>query len=678
MSHPFFSLHTHGFLRLAVAAPRVAIANPAANAAATLAMAERAAEQGASLALFPELGLSAYAIDDLLQQDALLDGVETALRDLLEDSQSLDLILVVGAPLRHRGRLYNCAVLMLRGAVLGVAPKSYLPNYREFYEKRHFSPGVHVTGEEIDVAGVRASFGSDLVFVAEDFPGLALHAEICEDLWTPIPPSARAAMAGASVLLNLSASNAIIGKSDIRQTFCASQSARCLAAYLYSAAGEGESTTDLAWDGEALIYELGAPLTKAERFAKEPPLVLADVDLGRIAAERLRQTSFGDCADAERAAKSFREIRFALRAKSKDIGLLREIPRFPFVPDDEARLSELCFEAFNIQAHGLAQRLRATGLNKLVIGVSGGLDSTQALLVAVTAMDRLGLPRENVLAYTLPAYATSARTRANAWALMRALSVSAQEIDVTPACQLMLEDIGHPAAAGEPVYDLTYENVQAGARTSLLFRLANRHDALVLGTGDLSEIALGWCTYGVGDQMSHYNVNASVPKTLIQHLIRWCAREARFGIGAVAALHDILSTEISPELVPAEEGATQRTEDFVGPYALQDFNLFYATRYGFAPAKIAFLAYHAWRDPAAGRWPEGIAADKRVAYDLPEIKRWLGVFLRRFFQTSQFKRSALPNGPKVSSGGSLSPRGDWRAPSDSEATAWLADLERIP
>ncbi len=678
MSHRFFSLHTHGFLRFAVGAPRVAIANPAANAGATLAMAKRAADQGASLALFPELGLSAYAIDDLLQQEALLDAVEAALADLLEASKSLDLIAVVGAPLRHRGRLYNCAVVMLRGQILGVAPKSYLPSYREFYEKRHFSAGVAVACEEIDIAGVRAPFGSDLIFVAEDFPGLTLHAEICEDLWTPIPPSARAAMAGASVLLNLSASNAIIGKSDIRQTLCASQSARCLSAYLYSAAGEGESTTDLAWDGEALIYELGHPLAKAERFAEEPPLVLADVDLGRIAAERLRQTSFGDCADAEAGAKSFREIRFRLQAQMTDFGLLREIPRFPFVPDDEARLSELCFEAFNIQAHGLAQRLRATGLKKLVIGVSGGLDSTQALLVAVTAMDRLGLPRENVLAYTLPAYGTSARTRANAWALMQALGVSAQEIDVTPACQRMLEDIGHPAARGEAVYDLTYENVQAGARTSLLFRLANRHHALVVGTGDLSEIALGWCTYGVGDQMSHYNVNASVPKTLIQHLIRWCAREARFGTGAVVALYDILATEISPELVPAEEGAPQRTEDFVGPYALQDFNLFYATRYGFSPAKIAFLAYHAWRDAGDGRWPEGIAAEKRVAFDLPDIKRWLGVFLRRFFETSQFKRSALPNGPKVSSGGSLSPRGDWRAPSDSTAAAWLADLERIP
>jgi NAD+ synthase (glutamine-hydrolysing) len=336
----------------------------------------------------------------------------------------------------------------------------------------------------------------------------------------------------------------------------------------------------------------------------------------------------------------------------------------------------LCFEAFNIQSHGLRQRLAAANFQRLVIGVSGGLDSTHALLVAVTAFDALGLPRENILAYTLPAFATTDRTKANAWRLMRALGVSAQEIDVTAACRQMLEDIGHPAARGEPVYDTTYENVQAGARTSLLFRLANRHDALVLGTGDLSEIALGWCTYGVGDQMSHYNVNASVPKTLIQHLIRWCARDAHFGAETVAVLRDILGTEISPELVPG--ASVQRTEDVVGPYALQDFNLFYTTRYGFAPSKTAFLAFHAWSDAAAGRWPVDVPANERRAYDVEEIKHWLGVFARRFFATSQFKRSALPNGPKVSSGGSLSPRGDWRAPSDSSAAAWLADVEEIP
>jgi NAD+ synthase (glutamine-hydrolysing) len=476
-----------------------------------------------------------------------------------------------------------------------------------------------------------------------------------------------------------SASNAIVGKSDYRATLCASQSARCLAAYLYSAAGQGESTTDLAWDGEAAVYENGVLLAKAPRFSNEPQLVLADVDVGRLLAERMRQGTFGDCADRQANELVFRRVSFELHAPRKDLGLLRTVPRFPFVPADEARLAELCFEAFNIQSNGLRQRLEATKIEKVVIGVSGGLDSTHALLVAVTALDALGLPRANILGYTLPAFATSERTKANAWRLMRALGVTAQEIDLTASCRQMLIDIGHPAARGEPVYDPTYENVQAGARTSLLFRLANQNNGIVVGTGDLSELALGWCTYGVGDQMSHYNVNASVPKTLIQHLIRWCARDAHFGAESVAVLHDILDTEISPELVPSESGGEiQRTEDVVGPYDLQDFNLFYATRYGFTPSKIAFLAFHAWRDAAVGAWPSNIPPARRRAYDLEEIKRWLIVFVRRFFQASQFKRSALPNGPKVSSGGSLSPRGDWRAPSDSSAGAWLADAEEIP
>ncbi|WP_400767403.1 NAD(+) synthase [Methylosinus sporium] len=677
MTHPFFSLHSHGFVRVAVAGPRTRVADPAFNVARTIDMAREADAKGASLVLFPELGLSSYAIDDLLHQTALLDAVEAAIGRLLEASRALQPLIAVGAPLRWRGRLYNCAVILRRGEILAVTPKIYLPNYREFYEKRHFASGAFIAGEEMEIAGQTAPFGSDILLEASDFPGLAIHTEICEDVWVPIPPSTRAALAGATVLLNLSASNAIVGKSDYRATLCSAHSARCLAAYLYSAAGQGESTTDLAWDGEAMIYENGALLAKAKRFADEPQLILADIDLGRLAAERMRQVTFGDCADIEAGATSFRRIAFELHApRDKNLGLLREVARFPFAPDDEARLAELCFEAFNIQSHGLRQRLAAANFQRLVIGVSGGLDSTHALLVAVTAFDALGLPRENILAFTLPAFATTDRTKANAWRLMRALGVSAQEIDVRAACRQMLEDIGHPAARGEPVYDTTYENVQAGARTSLLFRLANRHDALVLGTGDLSEIALGWCTYGVGDQMSHYNVNASVPKTLIQHLIRWCARDAHFGAETVAVLRDILDTEISPELVPG--ASVQRTEDVVGPYALQDFNLFYTTRYGFAPSKTAFLAFHAWGDAAAGRWPVDVPAEKRRAYDVEEIKHWLGVFVRRFFATSQFKRSALPNGPKVSSGGSLSPRGDWRAPSDSSAAAWLVDVEEIP
>jgi len=677
MTHPFYCLHTHGFVRFAVATPNVRVADPVFNVARTIELAREADHHGASLVLFPELGISSYAIDDLLQQEALLNAVDAALVELVEASCSIHPLIVVGAPLRHRGRLYNCAMAILRGRVLAVTPKVYLPNYREFYEQRHFASGAFISGEDIEVAGQRAPFGSDTLLEATDFPGLVIHTEICEDVWVPIPPSARAALAGATVLLNLSASNAIVGKSDYRETLCSAHSARCLSAYLYSAAGQGESTTDLAWDGEALICEKGDVLAKAPRFSDEPQLALADVDIGRLLAERMRQGTFGACADVEQGATKYRRIAFELAApRDRDLGFLREVGRFPFVPADETRLAELCFEAFNIQSHGLEQRLRATKIKKAVIGVSGGLDSTQALLVAVTAMDALGLPRENVLGFTLPAFATSESTKANAWRLMRALGVTAQEIDVTAACKQMLADIDHPAARGEAVYDTTYENVQAGARTSLLFRLANRHGALVIGTGDLSELALGWSTYGVGDQMSHYNVNASVPKTLIQHLIRWCARDARFGVETAAVLEDVLATEISPELVPGE--ARQRTEDTVGPYALQDFNLYYATRYGFAPDKIAFLAWRAWRHASAGSWPAGIAEADKIAYDLSTIKDWLGVFVKRFFEGSQFKRSAMPNGPKVSSGGSLSPRGDWRAPSDSVADAWISSLDDIP
>lgn len=679
MTTAFASIYAHGFVRACVAAPRLVVADPAFNVARSLEMARAAHEKSAAVLVLPELGLSAYAIDDLLMQAPLLEAVETALAQLIAESRLLIPVIVAGGPARWRGRLYNCAFVVHRGTLLGVVPKTYLPNYREFYERRQFASGAFVRGEFIDIAGASAPFGTDLLFSAADVANFTLAVEICEDVWTPIPPSTRAALAGATIIANLSASNAIVGKADYRDLLCKAHSGRCLAAYLYSAAGPGESTTDLAWDGQASIYENGEKIAQGARFADEGQLVAADVDLAALAAERLRQGTFGDCADME-GAQDFRTIDFKLAPPQGDIGFLRAPDRFPFVPNDDARLAELCYEAFNIQAHGLRKRLESARLERIVIGVSGGLDSTQALLVACTAFDQLKLPRENILAYTLPAFATSQKTKSSAWALMKALGVSAAEIDMTPACRQMLADIGHPAAKGEKLYDTTFENVQAGARTSLLFRLANRHNAMVLGTGDLSELGLGWCTYGVGDHMSHYNVNASVPKTLIQHLIRWCAADQRFGAEVAPILTTIVETEISPELVPgdSDHAPAQRTEDFVGPYALQDFNLYYTTRFGFGPRKIAFLAWRAWRDADAGAWPPHINAGAKVAYDLATIKKWLRVFARRFFETSQFKRSAVPNGPKVSSGGSLSPRGDWRAPSDSSAVVWLAEVDRIP
>jgi len=671
----FHSLYSHDFLRIASCVPRTKVADVPANLAETLNLARQGDAAKAALMVFPELGLSAYAIDDLLFQDALLDAVERAIGQLVDASRDLFPVLVVGAPVRHSGKLFNAAVVIHRGSLLGVVPKTYLPNYREFYEKRHFTSGAGFRRRQITIAGREAPFGVDLLFRSTGSVDVTIHVELCEDFWAPLPPSTWAALSGAEVLVNLSASNVTIGKADTRRLLCASQSSRAIAAYAYSAAGPGESTTDLAWDGQAAIFECGDQLAETKRFPQASTIVTADVDLGRIRQERMRFNTFGDCAREESArASEFRTIPFRLDAPDHPVKLQRTIERFPFVPSDPAKLREHCDEAYNIQVQGLATRLRATGIERTVIGVSGGLDSTQALIVAAHAMDRLGLPRANVLAYTLPGFATSERTKSNAWALIRALGVTGSEIDIRPTARQMLSDLGHPFARGEAVYDITFENVQAGLRTDYLFRLANQNHGLVVGTGDLSELALGWCTYGVGDQMSHYSVNASVAKTLIQHLIRFVANAQDLNEETSHVLRAILDTEISPELVPAEVGkGIQSSEEAIGPYALQDFTLFYLTRYGFKPSKIAFLAHHAWSDVDRGVWPADIPISKRRAYSLGEIRHWLTVFLQRFF-ANQFKRSALPNGPKISSGGSLSPRGDWRAPSDADAGVWLAEL----
>ena len=674
----FRSLYRHGFARVAACTARCIPADPAANAAAILRLAEHCSAEGAALAVFPELSISGYAIDDLLLADAVQTATEQALLTLIAHSAELLPLLVVGAPLRHGARLYNCAVAIHRGCLLGVVPKVHLPNYREFYEKRHFASGDGTAGQSITIGPHHAPFGPDLLFTAEDLHNLSIHLEICEDIWVPMPPSSLGALAGATVLANLSASNITIGKADIRRLLAQSQSARCLAAYLYAAAGTGESTTDLAWDGQASIFENGAVLAESPRFPAEAQCAIADVDLDMLRQERLRMGSFDDNRRLHAdAVSAFRQVTFRLEPPRIDLGLRRPLARFPFVPADPRALEQDCYEGYNIQVTGLIQRLRATGIERVVIGVSGGLDSTQALIVAAQAMDRLGLPRSNILAFTMPGFATGDHTKANALALMRALGVTGRELDIRPTATTMLKELGHPFAAGKPVYDVTFENVQAGLRTDYLFRLANHHGAFVLGTGDLSEAALGWCTYGVGDHMSHYNVNTGVPKTLIQHLIRWVISSQQFAPEVSATLESILATEISPELVPVAAGATpQSTEAKIGPYALQDFNLYYTLRFGFLPSKIAFLALMAWEDAARGEWPPGFPADRRVAYTLKDIRHWLGVFLQRFFGFSQFKRSATPNGPKVAAGGSLSPRGDWRAPSDGNARIWIEELER--
>lgn len=674
----FRSLYRHGFARVAACTTPVALADPAANAAAILGVARQCHDQGVAVAVFPELAVTGYSIDDLLLQDTLLDAAERALAQIVEASAVLQPLLLFGLPLRHAGRLYNCAVAVHRGRVLGVVPKVHLPNYREFYEHRHFASGEGMDGGTIECCGQHAPFGPDLVFAADDVEGLVVHAEVCEDFWVPVPPSALAALAGATVLANLSASNITIGKAETRRLLCQSQSARCLAAYLYSAAGSGESTTDLAWDGQASIFENGVCLGETDRFPDSERIALADVDLDLLRQERARMGTFDDNRRHLGAAVArFRRVGFRLDPPAADLGLKREVERFPFVPADEKRLALDCYEAYNIQVSGLVQRMRATGSQRAVIGISGGLDSTQALIVTAQAFDLLKLPRSNILGFTMPGFATSEGTKGNAWRLMTALGISGRELDIRPTARTMLENLGHPFADGEPVYDITFENVQAGLRTDYLFRLANQHRGFVVGTGDLSELALGWCTYGVGDQMSHYNVNAGVPKTLIQHLIRWVIGSRQFEPDVLETLGAILSTEISPELVPVAAGEKpQSTEAKIGPYALQDFNLYYTLRYGFRPSKIAFLALQAWGDAAHGDWPAGFPAEQRGAYDLATIRHWLQVFLQRFFGFAQFKRSAMPSGPKVAAGGSLSPRGDWRAPSDGNARIWLEELER--
>ena len=699
----FRNLHTHGFARVAACTVPVAMADPATNAARIAEQVQALHDDGVDVALFPELSLSGYAIDDLLLQDVLLDAVDAAVVDLAKATAKLRPVVVVGAPIRSGARLYNCAVVLHRGEVLGVVPKVNLPNYREFYEKRWFASGDDARGTMLTRAHWPGAdedgdvpFGPDLVFRAADLPDLTIHVEVCEDMWVPIPPSARAALAGAHVLLNLSASPITVARAEDRHLLARSASSRCNAAYLYAAASAGESTTDLSWDGMTMAYEMGDLLGQSARFPEGAASTVVDIDLDRLRQERIRQGSFDDNRRSEligtEDGELFRVVEFDLQPAGGDLGLRRPLDRFPFVPDDEARLALDCYEAYNIQVSGLEQRLRAIAggsagkpldpqrAPKIVIGVSGGLDSTHALIVAAKACDRLGLPRTHILGFTMPGFATSKGTKSNAITLMESLAITWEELDIRPAAAQMLKDLGHPAGEGAEVYDVTFENVQAGLRTDFLFRAANQRGGIVLGTGDLSELALGWCTYGVGDQMSHYGVNAGVPKTLMQHLIRWVvssgqleAADAKGGVNDV--LTAILTQEISPELIPAKPGEKmQSTEDSIGPYALHDFTLFHVLRRGYRPSKIAFLALHAWQDESSGEWPAGYPEGDHTAYDLATIKRWEQVFFKRFF-ANQFKRSALPNGPKVVSGGTMSPRGDWRMPSDASAKAWLDELD---
>lgn len=637
-----------GFLKVAAAIPSLRVADCIGNMERMAALAEEAARHGVEIVAFPELAVTAYTCGDLLLQPTLLDAAEEALARLARATRKLPLAVIVGAPLRHGSTLYNCAVVMSQGKMLGVVPKSYIPNYGEFYEDRWFASGAGITEEQILIDGREVDFGADLTF---EINGAEFGVEICEDLWAPIPPSSQLALNGAKVIFNLSASPEMAGKHAYLRSLVAQQSARTLSGYVYVSAGFGESSTDLVFAGNGLIAENGTVLREAERFSIEEQLVVADIDIQRLEFERRRNTSFRQNEAASENTVIEMEIPEGLRSAVPD----RDIDPMPFVPRDEEHRSERCEEIFRIQSHGLAQRLRHTRCSRAVVGISGGLDSTLALLVTVRTFDLLKLDRTGIIGITMPGFGTTDRTYRNALELMHGLGVTVREIPIRDACMQHFHDIGLDPADRSAAY----ENAQARERTQILMDVANMEGGLVIGTGDLSELALGWATYN-GDQMSMYGVNASVPKTLVRHLVRWVA-DTENDPATRATLLDIIDTPVSPELLPADPDGkiAQKTEDLVGPYELHDFFLYNFVRLGFGPEKILHLAE--------------VAFDG--SYDRETILKWLRVFFRRFF-AQQFKRSAMPDGPKVGTV-TLSPRGDWRMPSDAVAEVWLREIDTL-
>lgn len=658
----------HGFVRVAAAVPRVRVADCDFNADRILALLQQAEEQSVEVVVFPELSLTAYTCADLFQQTTLQTAALAALHRIAE-STDFHGIAVVGLPLAVDDQLFNCAAVLHRGRVLGLVPKSFIPNYKEFYEGRWFAPAAGAVRREVTLGCQQIPFGAELLFDADDVEGLTLGVEVCEDLWVPSPPSSQQALRGATVLLNLSASNETIGKSAYRRQLVVGQSGRCIAAYVYTSCGVWESTTDVVFGGHALIAENGALLAESPRFERDETLLMADIDLDRLRADRLRTNSFGAARVAREAGREPTRVRFQLGAREQERPLARIVDAHPFVPRAEDQLQERCEEIFHTQVAGLARRLDTLGVPPITLGVSGGLDSTLGLLVACKTLDTLGAPRERLLAFTLPGFGTTTRTLVNARALMQHLRVTPREIDIRPLCLEQWKALGHrpfgidldgltvdqltqrlQTVTAERRHDLVFENVQARMRTAILMNAG-----FVIGTGDLSELALGWCTYNA-DHMSMYNPNASIPKTLVKFLVEWAARN-EFDGEAQRTLLDVAATTISPELLPtgADGSIAQETESIIGPYELHDFFLFHFLRYGATPEKILYLARHA-------------AFDRR--YSEADLRRWLKVFLERFF-ASQYKRSCLPDGPKVGSV-SLSPRGDWRMPSDAAVAQWLA------
>jgi NAD+ synthase (glutamine-hydrolysing) len=638
---------SYGLVRVGAAVPLLKVGDCTYNAEQTEILMREAAQKGVQLLCFPEMGMTGYTCGDLFHQRLLVEQSEKALADLMRRTADLPLLSLIGMPVRVQNRLMNTAVAFQKGRILAVIPKTWLPNYGEFYEKRWFSSAREVSAAEVTLCGTEVPFGTDLLLKSGE---VCVGVEICEDVWMPIPPSSFHALHGANVLFNLSASNELIAKNAYRKQLTAQQSTRCIAAYVYASSGFGESTTDVVFAGNAEIVENGTVLTESKRFSLESQLIVADVDVERLNGDRLRHTGFtADFLGAERS-ESYRILPFECSELPAE-NPMRRFDRHPFVPSG-SELEHRCEELFAIQVHGLVKRLSHTGCTHAVIGVSGGLDSTLALLVAVRAFDALGIPREGIEGITMPGFGTTGRTYTNAVALIRALGVHFREISIRPAVEQHFRDIGHDPER----HDITYENAQARERTQILMDVANQVNGMVIGTGDLSELALGWATYN-GDHMSMYGVNVGVPKTLVRFMVQWVAGHQVDEVTS-AILADVVDTPVSPELLPADANGeiAQKTEEVVGPYELHDFFLYQVLRFGFSPRKIRWMACEAFK---------GI-------YDAETVNRWLKVFYRRFF-AQQFKRSCLPDGPKVGSV-SLSPRGDWRMPSDAVARMWLEDI----
>ena len=696
MNMTFASPYAHGFARVAAITIPSHPGQPDRNVPEIAAAARQAARQGACVAVFPEMSISGYTLDDLVFSERLLASVEKGIELLAKATSDCAELIVVGAPLRIAGQIYDCAVFLARGKVVALTPKVFLSS--EAYEKRYFTSGAHLPAdsrwEAPQIPGAsEAPIGNGIIHV-EDVAGLTVGAEVGSDAVAARSLALSLALQGASLIANPAAYPATLESDEQQQLLAGATSRRGICAYVSAGAGNGESSSDAAWEGRTFIYQDGSKLAETEPFPSETQIALADIDLTALANRRRRESSFADAragqpekpweikirlgVGAAGAAISFdpwANVSNAATLKDPQAALCPVPARFPFLPADQEGIDRACQQAFQIQVYGLQKRLQAVGKPKMVLGVSGGLDSTQALLVCTQVAARLGLAKSQILAYTLPGFATSAGTKSHAYQLCESLGIECEEIDIRPAARQMLADMGHPFAEGAAQYDVTFENVQAGLRTDYLFRIANHKGGLVIGTGDLSEAALGWCTYGVGDHMSHYSVNPGIPKTMLQHMIRWVCRRNLFGEACTKVLKDILAQEISPELIPGGGEKLQSTQDTIGPYELHEFFLYHLLL-GREPRDIAYLAYQAWADKKKGRWPADLPEADRHQYDLATILRWLREFLRRFF-TSQFKRTCVPGGPGITSGFGLSPRADFRMPSDISGRIWIKQVEEM-